>query len=305
MKRAVEAERAIKEVVVAQAVKFSDEAYRKIFIEKHPMYEVVKDKDGNTQLDEKTGRPILRELSEQEKTSLKPGSDGKILIATNGIFNDAVAAGAYADQHSTVQGPQYVIYFPEANNVVSELMVAGYQKFLENDFWGLSNSVVQVKDAMSQYGQSGLHLDGHSRGAMTIGNALESQSGVPNAQGSLSNTTVNFFGPAYNAQQADNLLGTLQDRQSLPGEQQSAAVLQFQNHVADPVGGWIGKNPPTGGTIPDGSNPAREAVRAVTGQENTSHNCYGQSREDACAILWKDTGGFPIYVPAPVQGDKQ
>ena len=76
MQQTVEAEQAIKQAAVAEAVKFSDEAYRKMFIEKHPMYEVVKDKDGKAGLNEKTGRPILRELSEQEKTDLQPGPDG-------------------------------------------------------------------------------------------------------------------------------------------------------------------------------------------------------------------------------------
>ncbi|PIX54266.1 MAG: adhesin, partial [Zetaproteobacteria bacterium CG_4_10_14_3_um_filter_54_28] len=246
MQRAVEAERAIKQAVVVEASKFSDESYRKIFIEKHPMYEIVKDKDGNTLFDATTGKPLLRELSDQEKTNLKASPDGKVHISTNGIFNDKDAAGTYANQHSTTSGPQYVIYFPEADNAVSELMVAAYQKFLENDFMGLSNSTEQVKNAMNQYGQTGLQLDGHSRGAMTIGNGLESKAQEPTASGSLNGTTIHFFGPAYNAQQADDLLSTLQERENLPEEQQAWAVLQFQNHAADPVGGLIGRNPSTG-----------------------------------------------------------
>lgn len=84
MKQTVEAERAIKQAVVAEAVKFTDESYRKIFVEKHSMYEVVKDEDGNTQYDKETGKPVLRELSEEEKRNLKPGPDGKVHIAANG-----------------------------------------------------------------------------------------------------------------------------------------------------------------------------------------------------------------------------
>jgi filamentous hemagglutinin len=297
MLQTVEAERAIKQAVVAEAVKFSDEAYRKIFVEKHPMYEVVKDKDGNTQFDEKTGRPILRELSEQEKTNLQVGSDGKIHISTNGIFNGKDAAGTYANQHSNTSGPQYVIYFPEANNVVSELMVAGYQKFLENDFMGLSNSTVQVKNSMNQYGQTGLQLDGHSRGAMTIGNGLESKAQDPAASGSLSATTIHFFGPAYNAQQADDLLSTLQDRPNLPEVQQPGAILQFQNHAADPVGGLIGRNPSTGGTIPESSSTAIEAIRAGTGRTTTVHNCYGLGPTQ-CQQFWQDSPKQqPLLIP--------
>jgi filamentous hemagglutinin len=122
MKQAAEAERAVKQAVFVETTKFTDESYRKIFLEKHPIYEIVKDEDGKTQFDEKTGKPILRELSEQEKANLKPGPDGKVHIATNGIFNDKDAAGGYALQHSSTQGPQYLIHFPEADNIVSELL---------------------------------------------------------------------------------------------------------------------------------------------------------------------------------------
>ncbi|QDL36365.1 hemagglutinin repeat-containing protein [Rhodoferax sediminis] len=300
MERTAQAEQAIKQAVFVEMVKFSNEAYRTTFIEKHPMYEILQDKDGKTQFDEKTGKPVLRELSDEEKRNLKPGPDGKVHVAANGIFNDQDAASSYGNQHTTTTGPQYVIYFPETNNAVSELMVAGYQKFLENDFWGLSNSTSQVKDAMHQYGQTGLQLDGHSRGAMTLGNGLESQAASPNAQGSLSQTTVNFFGPAYNGQQADNLLSTLQDRANLPAAQQPSLVLQFQNHAADPVGRWVGSNPPTGGTISEGSSQIKEALRAVTGQSTTVHNCYGQSQDPNCGKFWRDTGGFPALIPVPV-----
>lgn len=181
--------------------------------------------------------------------------------------------------------------------------MAGYQKFLENDFWGLSNSTSQVKDAMSQYGQSGLHLDGHSRGAMTVGNALESQQSQPNAPGALSGTTVYFFGPAYNAQRADANLSTLQNRSSvIDPAQRDAMGLQFQNHMADPVGALSGRNPGTGGTIPEDSSAPREAIRAATGRPVTVHNCYGKSQDAGCGKFWGDTGGAPLYVPVPAQG---
>ncbi len=152
---------------------------------------------------------------------------------------------------------------------------------------------------MRQYDQTGLQLDGYSRGAMTVGNGLESQAASPNAQGSLSQTTVNFFGPAYNAQQADNLLSTLQDRANLPAAQQPSLVLQFQNHAADPVGGLVGGNPPAGGTVPKGSSSIKEAFRAVTGQPATVHNCYGRSQDAGCGEFWRDTGGVPALIPAP------
>lgn len=111
LQQRVEAERVIKQAVVATAFQFTDEAYRKIFLEKHPFFEVVRDESGKTVMDPGTGRPVLRELSDTEKMNLKPGANGNVHIATNGIFNGPEAAGAYAHQHSTSEGPQYVIHF--------------------------------------------------------------------------------------------------------------------------------------------------------------------------------------------------
>ncbi len=75
----------------------------------------------------------------------------------------------------------------------------------------------------------------------------------------------------------------------------------FQNHDADPVGSWpvVGNNAGTGGSIPEGSNILLEQIKAVTGQENTVHNCYGAgSKDGACVNFWKDTGGKPVSLPA-------
>ncbi|MFH2134014.1 MAG: hypothetical protein ABII81_02380 [Pseudomonadota bacterium] len=96
----------------------------------------------------------------------------------------------------------------------------------------------------------------------------------PNANGSLSGTRINFFGPAMNVNNADATLSGLQNRSAMPAAQQSNATLHYMSHVADPIGGIIGWNDPTGGTIPMGSSPVWERLRAATGQENTSHNLY-------------------------------
>ena len=65
-----------------------------------------------------------------------------------------------------------------------------------------------------------------------------------------------------------------QNRSAMPADQQSNATLHYMCHVADPVCGIVGWNDATGGTIPMGSNPVLERLRAATGQENTSHNLY-------------------------------
>ena len=299
----VRVRQAFQQQVVRQAEQFTDEAYRVMFVKNHPMFEVVKDESGKTVFDPTTGKPVLRELSEQERLNLRPGTDGKVHIAANGIFNDADAAGKYADQHGTTTGPQYVIHFPEASNTVAELLVAGYQKFLEGDVLGLTNSTTQVVGAMTQYGQTGLQLDGHSRGSLTIGNALDSMTNQPSSQGSLSGTTINFFGPAQNVSNADRTLSGLQNRPAMTPDQQTDATIKYQSHMADPVGGIIGLNPSTGGTLPQGSSRIGQAARAATGQENTPHNCYGNSRAERCRDFWQD-GRRPLLSPAPAPAPK-
>jgi filamentous hemagglutinin len=82
---------------------------------------------------------------------------------------------------------------------------------------------------------------------------------------------------------------------------QPGMVLQFQNHTADPVGGLIGWNPSTGGTIPDGSSPGNEAFNAVTMQPTTVHNCYGLGPTQ-CQQFWQDSPKKqPQLLPASLE----
>ena len=282
------------------AVALADPAFKAMFLTEAKIYTNVKDKDGNI-VPDKNGNPKFRELSLEEKSNLKAGPDGKVHIANNGIFNgtelDPSAAAKYAQQNN---GANYFIHFPEANNSVSELLIAAYQKHLEGNVLGLTNATQEVKNLMQQHGQSGLQLDGHSRGSMTVGNALESLANDSNTKGALSNTSVNFYGPAYSVKKADDLMSWLQNRSSMPSEDKNKAMLLFQNHNADPVGGWsvIGSNPGTAGTIPPGSSTFVEQIRAVTGQKTTVHNCYGSGGK-ACEQFWNDSpNNKPISLPA-------
>lgn len=288
MGRKVEAEQEIKREFYNQVSMLADEAYRKIFLEKARVYEVLKGEDGKALRDE-NDKVRYRELSDEEKQHLKPGPDGKVHIANNGIFNDADGAARYADQHSSADtGPQYLIHFEKANNFTSEIMIAAYQKNLENDFWGLSNATVQTKEYMVQFGQSGLHIDGHSRGTMTTGNAMESLARDPANVGVLGDTSMNFFGAAYGVKKADTLLGVLQNRSAVSSEsQREAMTLAYQNHNYDPVARslGVGFNPGTGGTIPKGSNPLWEWVKVFFADESV-HNCY-LSASAGCAKYWE------------------
>jgi filamentous hemagglutinin len=275
MEKTVEAERAIKQAVTAEAIKFTDESYRTMFLKEHPVYVVETDKEGKPKLDE-NGKPISRLLSNDEKTQFQAGPDGKVNIATNGIYNTPEEAINNAVQNAKGKtGPIYVVYFPRAENAVSELLVAGYQYFLENDLTGLTNSTAQIKGAMQEYGQSGLDLYGHSRGGMTIGNALESQARTDDAAGSLSNTSINFFAPAYNAQKAANLLDDASGG--------AVTSVTLQNHGSDFVGSLLGMNPSGGyDKVPDDSSSAWERFNIIWGAyrgEKTVHTCGGAGGE--------------------------
>ncbi|WP_245289007.1 filamentous hemagglutinin [Bartonella henselae] len=165
--------------------------------------------------------------------------------------------------------------FPQADTALSELLVAGYQKFLENNFWGLTNSTQEAKDLMSRYGNTGLELYAHSRGSMTLGNMLYSfqQQGV---HGVAKNTNIKFFGPAANASATAGLLGYASD-----GKQ---TTVGFDGHRYDFVSRWIGGNSYTYKTIPSDSNAWKEWWRVVT-DPISSHTCLGDAGR-MCSILY-------------------
>ncbi|MDD3592986.1 MAG: hypothetical protein PHO65_10120 [Sulfurovum sp.] len=213
-------------------------------------------------------------LTPEEAKNLQAGSDGKINIVANGIFNDEEAAAKYAAQHSNSDGPIYAIVFPEADNAISELMIAGYQKFMENEYIGLTNSTTQVVNYMNTYGEIGLDIDAHSRGSLTVGSAIEYL--AANGQNVLDATSINLFGPAYNAQDMANLLYTTSD-----GTQTSVTL---QNHTDDFVGGIIGGNPSTGGVTPEGSSTVIEWYNMFI-NPTTAHSCYGTGK-DGCDKYW-------------------
>lgn len=221
------------------------------------------------------------------------------------IYQDAAAK--YANQHGVdrpgdelVQRTQYFIAFGKADNRVAELLVAGYQKFLEGDFWGLTTATQENKNMMNLYGRSGLHLDGHSRGSMTVGNAMESLLNDFNSAGQLGRTTANFFGPAENVAHANTVLGILQNREGMTKTNDyNDSLLHYQNHKSDPIGGliFIGNNPSTGGTNRPEKNWMSEARNAMGG-EYTVHNCYGKFSK-SCSIFWTDSEiRRPSFIPA-------
>lgn len=270
---------------------FADEAHVTMFIKEAIIYAILRDDTGAplTTINEKGERTILtRQLTPEEKQHLQISKDGKVHISTNGINNDKEAAAKYGEQHNLSQDTQYLVHFPKAGNPLSELLVAGYQKFGESDLLGLTNATQVVKQFMGQYGATGLHLDGHSRGAMTIENALTSLNLEEYAVGILSATTISLFGPAANAAHVDEKLAALQGRDAIEdAAQQEAMKVKLESHVADPISRLIGGNPATGGTLPDGMNLMTAWIQSVIGID-TPHNCYGKDSNFNCRQYWPD-----------------
>lgn len=304
----VEARRDAKGTITELALTFSsDEAYHKMFIASADIYVLERKADGSIlyedeitpgKFDENGKRiPKYRKLTPEEKQNLQPGANGKINVFNNGIFNSVDAVAQYADQHNP--DAQYFIYFPETSNAFAELLVAGYMKFMENDFTGLTNATRETKMIMQKYGKSGVHFDSHSRGAMTTGNALESLARDSEQLGSLPSLTINFVGPAYNVSKADNLLSSLQGRSNMTAQEAAAAELKYQAHKDDLVSGIIGGNKPTGGESSEGKNTLQEWIDMFR-KPATVHSCYGQGNA-LCKDkkYWRDSqGGLPQWQPA-------
>uniref|UniRef100_UPI0035CFDFF1 filamentous hemagglutinin n=1 Tax=Bartonella sp. AA74HLJMH TaxID=3243436 RepID=UPI0035CFDFF1 len=265
--------------LLEEGFKYSDDSYKTMFIKEHPIAVVDRDEKGNIiyeidangqYITDARGQPIphAHYLTDEEKQHLQEGSDGKVHVSFNGIFTPPEEAAVYAEQHAENKNePLYFVVFPEADSAISELLVAGYQKFMENNFWGLTNSTQEAKDLMYSYGLTGLELYGHSRGTMTLGNMLNSfkQEGV---HGIADNTNINFYGPAFNVLVASGLLGYVSD-----GKQ---TTIGFDGHRYDFVSRWIGGNGYTYETIPAGSNWWKETWNMFTNPYNP-HTCLGDA----------------------------
>ncbi|UJM36588.1 hemagglutinin repeat-containing protein [Bartonella henselae] len=296
LERIVHENREMATQLLEEGFKYSDEAYKTMFIKEHPIAVVERDEKGNIiYLKDENGNlirdsrgqkiPKSHSLTAEEKEHLQAGSDGKVHVSFNGIFTPPEEAAVYAEQHAVNKNePLYFVVFPQADTALSELLVAGYQKLLENNFWGLTNSTQEAKDLMSRYGNTGLHIDAHSRGSMTGFNALNSfkQQGV---HGVAKNTNIKFFGPAANASATAGLLGYASD-----GKQ---TTIELENHADDFVGIMIGGNPATFYKRPPGSNAWKEAWKMFLSYPNV-HACYGHA-DLAC----QNDYGLPHSIQIP------
>jgi uncharacterized protein YceK len=131
----------------------------------------------------------------------KPDDEGKVQVA---VVNEGFWSDSLKDKS------RIIIVEPKADNVLSDMMVSGYRKYIESDTMGLSMTSKTLKDIMNVYGAKGLHIDAYESAADSVYVALKSLSKEKNAKGRLSATTITFYNAKNNEQKAEQLLKQLQ-----------------------------------------------------------------------------------------------
>ena len=257
------------------------------------------------------GRNIyqLHELSDQERNQLqkvtytdpKTGkTESKYVVAFNGIFNDHNAAAKFAVQNyiagtddktgninKKVYKDVYFVHHPEAKNGLSELLVAGYEKMFETSFGnllGMDNSSLQAMNMMKQYGKDDLYLGSHSRGTLTLSNALKALNTEDNqAKKLLSGTTIKMVGPAADVTRADGYLSQLQTGKE---RTTSDGSIRIENHASDPVGSMpilLGGNPATTSENNLNKSWLQRTADMFSDERLSVHNCHGLGQRQ-CVI---------------------
>ncbi len=289
-------------LVFKAATALTDEAYRTMYKAGAQLYKVPPGC---------SDKSCAVALTEQEAKDLKTSQDGKLHISNNGIYNDLDGAVKYAQQHgSTVNADgsknlsdkpenQYIIFAPQANNALSELIIAGVQKSGTTPTVGLTNAEEQTAKIVQQATQQGqsVVIDSHSRGTLTTDNALQSlnnQGGIKDANGNTVTPSVglNNYGGAQSNETGNQTL------QQFTGNKD--AQINSVVHPNDFIGTVIGGNQATpsytstatNGTktevtsTSDGKDPVSNVVNTMTGTI-TPHNCYGTASKD-CQSQWSN-----------------
>ncbi len=281
-----------------EAVQFANEKLEKGEITKEQYQEEIR-----SYVDSELGKGRniyqLREVSDQEREYIKPvtytdpltgKSETKYVVTFNGIFNDENAAAKFAWQNyvaregasgkidTPIYQDVYFVHHPQANNFLSELLVAGYEKMIETSFgnvFGMDNSSLQAKSLMEKYGKDHLFAGAHSRGTLTVTNALNALNTEGNREAKLlSGTAIKMVGPAADVTHADEVLSGLQTGKQ---RESSEGSIRIENHQQDPVGSLpilLGGNPAT----MNDNTQNRGFIRRILdmfGDNSSMHNCYG------------------------------
>ena len=263
---------------------------------------------------------VLHELSDQERNQLqkvtytdpKTGkTESKYVVAFNGIFNNHNAAAKFAVQNyiagrddktgnidQKIYKDVYFVHHPEAKNGLSELLVAGYEKMFETSFGnllGMDNSSLQAMNIMKQYGKDDLYLGSHSRGTLTLSNALKALNTEDNrAKKLLSGTTIKMVGPAADVTRADGYLSQLQT-----GKERTASdgSIRIENHASDPVGSMpilLGGNPATTSENNLNKSWLQRIADIFSNERSSVHNCHGLGQQQCITDGYRTEGDLKM-----------
>lgn len=278
---------------------------------------------------------VLREVSDDERERLEKAeyinprtgkTENKTVLGLNGINNDMQPAAKYAlknyvaviGEDGQLSGDTYKgVYFIHNPNsgTLTELFIAGYQKFLEGNLgFDLTNSTVQARDLMEQYGQDNLFIGAHSRGTLTAKNAMDALNTKENRNKKvLSGTTVKFVGAAANATRADKTLNQLQGYGNKRTAETADKSILIETQAGDLVSGFpVGLNPRTYPfsqikyipVLDDDGKPKKDENGQIVvarqryllelplntfaiGSEVSAHNCYGKGNADCVAAGYR------------------
>jgi filamentous hemagglutinin len=270
---------------------FTDEAYRVMFQTKPKYYKITCVNEPCTYDAKAGGNPNenikAEEISEAEMIKLaqaiKNGdmAQGKIVLAINGIFNgqegkvdragqlaiqntEAIKDPAKVERFGETKPTVILLHYPEANNFISELMVAGYEKFLAKSF-GYTNYSTSYANSVQQLAPYGLSSEGHSRGTLVQENAFN----LLRDQGwqAPADMSVRMRGAAVSeAESSVSSIGMRPDRQ-----------LNYFSHPNDPVTVFVGS------AKGDVGAAWQEWWRVFT-TPNSAHSCYGTGVA-GCAVI--------------------
>ena len=178
---------------------FTDEAYRVMFKTPPQYYKITCVQEPCTYDPKAVGNPNenikFEAITPEEMTRLSQAikngemAQSNIVLAVNGILNgqegDVGRAGQLAIQNTkTIDDNEKInkfgetkptlilLHYPQANNFISELMVAGYEKFLAGklDYTNYDKSYANTVKELAPYG---LSSEGHSRGTLVQENVFE------------------------------------------------------------------------------------------------------------------------------------
>ena len=263
---------------------------------------------------------LLHELSDQERNQLqkvtytdpKTGkTESKYVVAFNGIFNDRNSAAKFAVQNYVAGRDEktgdinkrlykdvYFVHHPKAKNGLSELLVAGYEKMFEGSFGnllGMDNSSLQAMNMMKQYGKDDLYLGSHSRGTLTVSNALKALNTEDNREKKLlSNTTVKMVGPAADVTRADGYLSQLQTGKE---RTTSDGSIRIENHASDPVGSMpilLGGNPATTSENNLNKSWLQRTADIFSDERSSVHNCHGLGQQQCVTDGYRTEGDLKM-----------